>query len=112
MQLGLGCPLAYGTQSCIWGCRLGHGVISAIRTRYVVAPDTLTLGAFTIATVMIAKTSGDGEIMAAGIASAVVPSMVLQGAHGGIRLMSVLESQPGHVGFFRVVSTKVQRSPL
>ena len=32
--------------------------------------------------------------------------------HGGIRLMSVLEPQPGHVGFFKVVSTIVQLSPF
>ena len=32
--------------------------------------------------------------------------------HGGMRLRSVLEPQPGHDGFFKVVSTKVQCSPL
>jgi len=29
-----------------------------------------------------------------------------------MRLMSVLEPQPEHGGFLKVVSTKVQRSPL
>ena len=32
--------------------------------------------------------------------------------YGGIKEMSVLEPPPGVVGFLRVVSTSVQRSPL
>jgi hypothetical protein len=76
------------------------------------SPDTLTLGTFTIATAMITKICGHREIVATEIASAALPGQVLQGAHGGMRLMSVLELQPGHVGFFKVVSTRVQCSPL
>lgn len=37
---------------------------------------------------------------------------VFRRTYGEIRLISVLEPQPGHDGFFRVVSTKVQLSPL
>ena len=36
----------------------------------------------------------------------------MSSTHGGMRLMSVPEPEPGEVGFLNVVSTRVQFSPL
>lgn len=75
-------------------------------------PNSLTVGTRTVATPVVAETGGDRESVAMEIISIVVPKGVPRRTHGGIRLISVLEPQPEHVGFFKVVSTKVQLSPL
>jgi hypothetical protein len=62
-----------------------------------------------VATVLVTETGGGGESVAIEEAPSIsMPTEVVRKAHGGIRVRSVLEPQPGHVGFFKVVSTVVQ----
>lgn len=80
-----------------------------------VAHNPLTRVTLAVATIFVAESSGDGESMAAkGIAKHPRQRSKVDWteAHGGIRVRSVLDPQPGHVGFFKVVSTVVQCSPL
>jgi hypothetical protein len=68
----------------------------------------------TIATTVIAKGGGDREnVTKKGIFNKRTKKKeASRNPHGLIRLRSVLEPQPAHVGLFRVISTKVQFSPL
>lgn len=64
---------------------------------------------FAIATILVGETGGDGVSVAIEETPLVaMQTKVVRNAHGGIRVRSVLEPQPGHVGFFSVVSTVVQ----
>jgi hypothetical protein len=79
-----------------------------------VTHDPLTGVTFTIAAILVAKTSGDRERMTAEerIHSAAITNQASLEAHGGIRVRSLLDPQPGQFGFFKAVSTVVQCSPL
>lgn len=77
-------------------------------------PNPLTVRTLAVATPVVAKTGRDRERVTTegGHFNCYAERGALGRTHGGIRLMSVLEPQPGHVGFFKVVSIKVQWSPL
>ena len=75
--------------------------------------NPLTFSAIAVPSVVIAEAGGKGESMATrGVILNPEPKEVVWGTYGGIRLMSVLEPQLGQWVFFKVVPTKVQRSPL
>ena len=76
----------------------------------------LTFDAVTIATVGILETGSNGEGMARRKTHSTLcvdrGEVSRSSTHGGMRVMSVLEPQPGQCGFPKVVSTIVQCSPL
>ena len=89
-------------------------LIEGVNRRYFAQlVGALTIGSRTSAAAVILETGGDRESVTTGDvfnehAKQRHPGM----AHGEIRLMSALEPQPGHDEFFKVISTKVQFSPL
>ena len=72
----------------------------------------LTIGACTIATAVLETGSNRESMTAKDVFQRARKAYTFQKAHGGMRLMSVLEPQPAHVGLVKVISTKVQFSPL